>query len=83
MLNGLQSHMTGPYWRMNMSDYLLDMPIVYAGRSYMVRPGSRRAKYLARAAMHYNMRDYGKMLFRRALKRPHVDPCMVGGAYHG
>ena len=68
-----------------MSDYMLDMPIVYAGRSYMVRPGSRRAKYLERASLHWNMRDYGnaKMLFRRALQRPHVDPCMVGGAYHG
>ena len=40
-----------------MSDYMLDMPIVYAGRPYMVRPGSRRAKYLERAAMHWDMRD--------------------------
>ena len=65
-----------------MSDYLLDMPIVYARRSYMVRPGSRRAKYLERAAMHCNMRDYdnARALFRRALNRPHVDPCMVGGS---
>ena len=68
-----------------MSDYMLDMPIVYAGRTYMVRPGTRRAKYLERAAMHYNIRDYGnaKMLFRRALNRPHLDPCMVGSAYNG
>ncbi len=64
-----------------MSDYMFDMPIVYAGRSYMVRPGSRRAKYLERAAIHYNMRDYAnaRMLFTRALNRPHLDPCMIGG----
>lgn len=68
-----------------MSDYIFDMPVVYAGRTYMVRPGTRRAKYLERASLHWNMRDYGnaKMLFRRALQRPHVDPCMVGGAYNG
>ena len=68
-----------------MNDHMLDMPIVYAGRTYMVRPGSRRAKYLERAAIHYNMRDYdnARALFRRALNRPHIDPCMVGGAYHG
>ena len=68
-----------------MSDYLLDMPIVYAGRSYMVRPGSRRAKYLERAAMHYNIRDYGNArdLFKRATRYPHVDADMVGGAING
>ena len=55
-----------------MSDYIFDMPVVYAGRTYMVRPGTRRAKYLERAAIHYNMRDYGnaKALFRRAMHRP-------------
>ena len=64
-----------------MSDYIFDMPVVYAGRTYMVRPGTRRAKYLERAAIHYNMRDYGnaKALFRRAMHRPHLDPCMIGG----
>ena len=64
-----------------MSDYLLDMPIVYAGRSYMVRPGSRRAKYLERAAMHYNIRDYenARQLFDHARLFPHVDAGMVGG----
>ena len=65
-----------------MSDYLLDMPIVYAGRSYMVRPGSRRAKTLERAAMHWNIRDYdnARQLFDRARMFPHVDADMVGGA---
>ena len=68
-----------------MSDYLLDMPIVYAGRSYMVRPGSRRAKTLERAAMHWNIRDYdnARQLFDRALDLPHVDADMVGGAING
>ena len=64
-----------------MSDYLLDMPIVYAGRSYMVRPGSRRAKTLERAAMHWQIRDYenARQLFDRARMYPHVDAGMVGG----
>ena len=68
-----------------MSDYIFDMPVVYAGRTYMVRPGTRRAKYLERAAIHYNMRDYGnaRALFRRACNRPHIDPCMIGSVYHG
>lgn len=68
-----------------MSEYMLDMPIVYAGRSYMVRPGSRRAKHLERASMHYNIRDYAyaKYQFRLALQYPHVDPDMVGGACNG
>ena len=58
-----------------MSDYLLDMPIVYAGRTYMVRPDSKRAKYLTRAAIHYSMRDYrnAKLFFRMALVRPDFD----------
>ena len=68
-----------------MSDYLLDMPIVYAGRSYMVRPGSRRAKYLERASLHWQIRDYenARQLFDHARLFPHVDPGMVGGAHHG
>jgi len=68
-----------------MNDYILDMPIVYAGRSYMVRPGSRRAKYLERAAMHYSIRDYENAhdLFQTACNYPHVDPGMVGGPTHG
>ena len=57
------------------------MPIVYAGRSYMVRPGSRRAKYLERAAMHYNIRDYENAddLYQTACNHPHVDADMFGG----
>ena len=64
-----------------MNNYILDLPIVYAGRSYMVRPGSRRAKILERAAMHYDIRDYenARQLFDRARMFPHVDAGMVGG----
>ena len=67
-----------------MSDYLLDLPIVYAGRSYMVRPGSQRAKFLERAAMHYSMRDYenARDLLTDALACPHVDAGMIGGPRH-
>jgi len=63
-----------------MNDYMLDLPIVYAGRSYMVRPGTRRAKFLERAALHYNMHDFGnaRELFDDAVSMPHVDPGMVG-----
>ena len=63
-----------------MNEYILDMPIVYAGRSYMVRPGTRRAKYLERASMHYNMRDYenARQLFNDAVVMPHVDDGMLG-----
>ena len=63
-----------------MSDSLLYLPIVYAGRTYMVRPGSRRAKHLERAAIHYGMRDYANAnaLFRMALRRPDFDPGMPG-----
>jgi len=68
-----------------MSDYMFDLPIVYAGRTYMVRPGSRRAKYLERAALHYGMRDYdnARALFSDALAHPHVDAGMFGGPHHG
>lgn len=67
-----------------MNDYLLDMPIVYAGRSYMVRPGSRRAKLLERASLHWQIRDYenARQLFDRARMFPHVDAGMVGGVAH-
>jgi len=63
-----------------MNEYILDTAIVYAGRSYMVRPGTRRAKFLERAAMHYNMRDYtnARELFADAASMPHVDDGMLG-----
>ena len=63
-----------------MNDYILDTAVVYAGRSYMVRPGTRRAKFLERAAMHYNMRDYSNAhtAFRDAVSMPHIDPGMLG-----
>ena len=63
-----------------MSDYMFDIPIVYAGRSYMVRPGSRRAKYLERASIHYAMRDYdnARALFADAAAMPHVDDGVLG-----
>ena len=66
-----------------MSDYMFDMPIVYAGRTYMVRPGTRRAKYLERAAIHYSMRDYdnARALFRRAMVT--LDSYSVGGVRNG
>ena len=66
-----------------MSDYMFDMPIIYAGRTYMVQPGTRRAKYLERAAIHYSMRDYSnaRALFRRAMVT--LDPCTIGGAING
>ena len=67
-----------------MNNYMLDMPIVYAGRSYMVRPGSRRAKFLERAAMHHNIRDYdnARALFSDAVAMPHVDPGMLGAVQY-
>ena len=67
-----------------MKDYILDTAIVYAGRSYMVRPGTRRAKFLERAAMHYNARDYStaRSAFRDAVSMPHVDPGMMGATIY-
>ena len=64
-----------------MSDYMFDTAIVYAGRSYMARPGSRRYRWLERAAIHHNMRDYGnaRACFRKALDAPEREAWMVSG----
>ena len=64
-----------------MSDYIFDTPIVYAGRSYMARPGSARYRWLERAAIHHNMRDYGnaRACFRKAVQSPEREAWMIGG----
>ena len=64
-----------------MSDYIFDAPIVYAGRTYMVRPGTRRYKYLERAAIHHEMRDYAnaRAMWRRACAAGYPESWMIGG----
>ena len=64
-----------------MTDYMFDTAIVYAGRTYMARPGSRRYRWLERAAIPHNMRDYGnaRAAFRKALDAPEREAWMCGG----